>query len=154
MTVTLPRSADAAPRPMDEPYQLEAQIGFILRRAHQRASAIFAEHFRELGLSPVQFAALVKVHDEGRVSQNQLGRLISMDPTTIMGVVNRLVDRGLIRRLADPGDRRRTLLTITPEGLRLIEASEGLGKRVTEDTLGGLDADERATLLRLLDRIA
>jgi MarR family transcriptional regulator, lower aerobic nicotinate degradation pathway regulator len=139
---------------LDVPYHLEAQIGFILRRVHQRATAIFARHFRRANLSPVQFSALVKVRDLGRVSQNHLGRMISMDPATVMGVVNRLEDRSLIRRQADPDDRRRTLLAITSDGLRLIEECEGLGHDVTEETLLPLSADEKVVLLDLLSRIS
>ena len=49
-------------------------------------------------LTPTQFAALVKVHDIGQVSQNQLGRLTAMDPATIQGVIQRLEARKLIER--------------------------------------------------------
>jgi DNA-binding MarR family transcriptional regulator len=139
---------------LDFPYHLEGQIGFILRRAHQRASSIFAAHFQEANLSPVQFAALVKIRDLGRVSQNQLGRLISMDPATIMGVVNRLEDRKLARRMADSADRRRTLVAITSEGLRLVEDCEALGNAVTKETLQNLSPEEQRTLIDLLNRIA
>ncbi len=136
-----------------EAYNLDLQVGFILRRVHQRASAIFAAHFREAGLSPVQFSCLTKIRDEGRVSQNQLGRMISVDPATIMGVVGRLVKRGLIRRLEEPGDRRRTSLAITSDGLRLVEDCEQLGFAVTAETLEPLDEHEQATLLDLLVRL-
>lgn len=136
-----------------ESYQLDVQVGFILRRAHQRASAIFAEHFRDAGLSPVQFSALVRIRDEGWVSQNQLGRLIHMDPATIMGVISRLVARKLVRKIPDPNDGRRMLLSITSIGLRLVEEYEQLGFAVTEATLAPLDATERRAFLDLLVRL-
>lgn len=135
-------------------YHLESQVGFVLRRAHQRASSIFATHFQHANLSPVQFAALVKIRDLGQVSQNHLGRLISMDPATIMGVVNRLVQRKLARRSADPVDRRRALIVITSEGLRLVKECEPLGHAVTKETLRNLSFEERQTLIELLSRIA
>ena len=65
----------------DNGYVLEDQIGYLLRRAHQRASAIFQEIMTE-GLTPPQFAALVKIRDFGTVSQNRLGRSVAMDPAT------------------------------------------------------------------------
>src|SRR5437763_7581382 len=83
---------------MVDAYVLEAQIGFVLRRAHQRHVAIFAECMDELGLTPTQFSALRKIDDEGTVSQGRLGRLTSMDPTNILGVVQRLIQRGLVSR--------------------------------------------------------
>lgn len=134
-------------------YELEKQIGFVLRRAHQRASAIFAAHFKSVNLSPMQFSALIKIRDEGRVSQNFLGRLISMDPTTIMGIVNRLVDRNLVRRFQDPTDKRRMLLTITSDGLKLLESCETMAFDVTDDTMSDLSAEEQSVLFDLLSRI-
>ena len=65
----------------DNGYVLEDQIGHMLRRAHQRASAIFQEIMTER-LTPPQFAALVKIRDFGTVSQNRLGRSVAMDPAT------------------------------------------------------------------------
>ena len=93
-------------QPQNRDYHIDDQIGLLIRRAHQRASAIFAQHFAHSGLSPLQFTALIKIRDEGRVSQNHLGRLVFTDPATIMGVVSRLQDRGFVRRLPDPRDKR------------------------------------------------
>ena len=84
------------------PYVLEKQVGHLLRRAHQRASAIFAELIGEDHLTPLQYAVLVKVHDLGSVTQNRLGRLTAMDRATIKGVVERLRDRDLIAGSPDP----------------------------------------------------
>src|SRR5690242_11442214 len=87
-------------------YVLEEQIGHLLRRAHQKATAIFmAELGDEFELTPTQYAALVKLHDAGEQSQNQLGRATAMDPATIQGVIRRLEERRLIERAADAGDR-------------------------------------------------
>ncbi|HEX9446411.1 MAG TPA: MarR family winged helix-turn-helix transcriptional regulator, partial [Dongiaceae bacterium] len=74
-------------------YELDAQIGFVLRRAHQRHVAIFAECLSDYALTPQQFSALAKIRETGGVSQNRLGRLTAMDPATILGVVQRLVQR-------------------------------------------------------------
>ena len=81
-------------------YRLEEQVGHLLRRAHQRHAAIFQDGIGDLQLTPMQFAALVKIRDLGKVSQNQLGRLTAMDPATTQGVIQRLVARGVIERTA------------------------------------------------------
>jgi DNA-binding MarR family transcriptional regulator len=134
-------------------YRLEEQVGFLMRRAHQRATAIFNRRFAASGLSPVQFAALVKVRDEGRVSQNQLGRLVHLDPVTIMGVINRLADRDLICRTPDPCDKRRTSLSITAVGLNLLEGLQAAGRQVSADTLEPLDEQEQVQFLHLLSKL-
>src|ERR1700687_4985634 len=136
-------------------YVLERQIGHLLRRAHQRATAIFLAELGEgHGLTPTQFAALVKLRDLGAQSQNELGRRIAMDPATIQGVIRRLAARRLIERSADAGDRRRTRLRLSERGLALVERTISLAVRVTAKTLAPLTASERARYLRLLARLA
>jgi DNA-binding MarR family transcriptional regulator len=137
----------------DVDYVLEEQVGFLLRRVQQRHTAIFAARIGKHQLTPTQFAALAKIHDEGIVSQNKLGRLTAMDPATMQGVIARLLDRGFIARAPDPKDRRRTLLRLTPEGLEAFSDSAANGKLISRETLAPLDARERAAFLRLLAKL-
>jgi MarR family transcriptional regulator, lower aerobic nicotinate degradation pathway regulator len=148
-----PRDAGAAPSPSD--YVLEDQVGHLLRRAHQRATAIFlAELGEEFSVTPTQYAALVKLRDLGEISQNRLGRLTAMDPATIQGVIKRLEERQLIERSGDPADRRRTTLRLSAAGAELVAAMIPNGIRVSEATLTPLDAEERRVFLALLRRLA
>lgn len=142
------RDARSGP-PLDD-YRLEEQVGHLMRRAHQRHAAIFQEGMGDLQLTPTQFAALVKIRDVGQVSQNQLGRLTAMDPATIQGVIQRLEERKLIERKADPGDRRRTILRLSPGGAQIANEAVGRARKITEATLAPLDEAERRAFLALL----
>jgi DNA-binding MarR family transcriptional regulator len=136
-------------------YVLEDQIGHILRRAHQRATAIFmAELGEPFQITPTQFAALAKLYVEGEQSQNQLGRLTAMDPATVQGVTKRLEARRLIERSGDPGDRRRANLRLTAAGTDLIRAMIAHGIAVSTATLAPLAEDERGPFLDMLRRLA
>lgn len=135
-------------------YVLEEQAGHLLRRAHQRHTAIFQDNIPDSQLTPLQFAALVKLHDLGEVSQNQLGRLIAMDAATMQGVIKRLDARGLIERRPDPDDRRRLVLSLSASGRRLIERAIEAGHEITRRTLAPLSAAERKSFLVLLARLA
>ena len=75
-------------------YVLDDQVGFLMRVAMQRHTAIFMSRMIE-GLTQTQFAALAKLYEVGPCSQNHLGRLIYLDAATIKGVVDRLRVRGL-----------------------------------------------------------
>ena len=136
-------------------YVLERQVGHLLRRAHQRASAIFLAELGEAqALTPTQFAALVKLGDLGAQSQNELGRLTAMDPATIQGVIRRLVARRLVERSADPGDRRRSRLRLTARGRSLVARTIPLGIKVSARTLAPLTAAEQRRFLKLLQKLA
>lgn len=134
-------------------YVLEAQVGHLLRRAHQRHVALFTQIFGVDGLTPMQYAALVKIGDQGEVSQNLLGRLVAMDPATSQGVVKRLIDQGLVLRRDDPHDRRRALLALTAAGRHAVAEHIPLGRVATDETLAPLTPDERAAFLRLLAKL-
>jgi DNA-binding MarR family transcriptional regulator len=137
----------------EQSYVLEEQVGFLLRRAHQRHVAIFLDCMGELGLTPRQFSALVKIRDEAEVSQNKLGRLIAMDSATILGVVQRLLKRGLIKKRASLEDSRSTILSLSPRGEALLREAIPLAKIATQKTLESLDAPSRRVLCRMLDRL-
>ncbi len=135
-------------------YDLDAQAGFLLRRAHQRHTALFANGMAAADLTPTQFSALVRIVALGRVTQNHLGRLVATDPATIQGVVRRLEARGLVQRLPDPADRRTTVLAPTAAGLDLAAAAIPVARAITEVTLAPLRPDERRQFLQLLSKVA
>ncbi len=147
----------ALPRIQDDPlqgYDVGAQVGFLLRRAHQRHAALFQEGMATWDLTPTQFTALIRLVEFGRLTQNHLGRLAAMDPATIQGVVRRLVARGLIARARDPADRRTTVLAPTPSGTRLAAQAAQAARAITAATLAPLPPPERLQFLSLLGRVA
>ena len=99
----VPGRADPAP----QDYMLDAQIGFLMRVAMQRHTAIFMSAMIE-ELTQTQFAVMAKLHEVGPCSQNHLGRLVYLDAATIKGVVDRLGLRGFVSTGSDPKDRRCT----------------------------------------------
>ena len=133
-------------------YRLEDQVGFVLRQVQQRHGAIFAEAFGD-DLTPTQWAAVAKLAEAGECSQNRLGRLVAMDVATVKGVVDRLIRRGLAKTRADPADRRRVLVTLTPDGLAAFRGGAAKALAITEATLEPLSVAERNVLLDLLRRL-
>ena len=133
-------------------YHLQDQVGFVLRKAHQRHVAIFASHIADL--TPPQFAALAKLSDVGETSQNQLGQLIAMDAATVKGVIDRLKTRGLVQLSKHDGDKRRLLVSLTAEGRATVERLIPLAQQITTETLAPLSQKESASLLKLLSKIA
>lgn len=134
-------------------YLLENQVGHLLRRAHQRHTAIFQSTIGDEQLTPLQFAAMMKLADVGETSQNQLGRLTAMDAATMQGVIKRLIARGLIERRPDPDDRRRLLLTLAKDGVSLVADATARGHEITDLTLDPLSPADRQTFLKLLRRL-
>jgi DNA-binding MarR family transcriptional regulator len=133
-------------------YLLDEQVGFLLRQASQRHTAIFAARMIE-DLTPTQWAALARLNERGPCSQNLLGRLTAMDGATIKGVVNRLVSRGLAETRPDARDTRRLTIALTQAGHELVRRAAPVAHQITQETLAPLSASERRTIGKLLGKL-
>lgn len=144
-------AAQKKPVAKGEPYRLDEQIGFLLRKANQRHLAIFARHIPDL--TPPQFAVLARLWEVGETSQNQLGQLVAMDAATVKGVIDRLRARKLVQLSEHESDRRRVVVGLSAEGASLVEALLEDAGCISAETTKPLTQRETATLLRLLARI-
>ena len=140
------------PAPEGSGYLLDEQVGFLMRVATQRHTAIFAARMIE-GLTPTQFAALAKLHEVGPCSQNHLGRLIYLDAATIKGVVDRLSARGFVTALNDPKDRRRRAVALSERGRAVTAEAIKVAAAITAATLAPLTADEQRAVVKLLKKL-
>ena len=126
--------------------------GHLARRFQQIAVAVFHAAVEDAGydLTPVQYAALTTVGMQPGIDQATLAGLIAYDRTTITGVVDRLVQKGLVVRQASRTDRRAHALRIANEGRRTLDGIEPAVEAAQRMMLGGLSKAEAATLMRLL----
>ena len=135
-----------------EQYVLDEQVGFLMRVAMQRHTAIFMSRMVEQ-LTQTQFAALAKLYEVGACSQNHLGRLIYLDAATIKGVVDRLSARGFVTALSDQKDRRRRAVALTQRGRTVTEQAIAVAAKITAETLAPLSEEEQRIVTRLLKKL-
>lgn len=126
--------------------------GHLARRFQQIAVAVFLAEVSEAGfdLTPVQYAALATVRANPGIDQITLAGLIAYDRTTITGVVDRLVQKGLLVRRASSRDRRARELTITEAGRKTLRAITPAVEAAQRSMMRGLTEKEAAELMRLL----
>jgi DNA-binding MarR family transcriptional regulator len=141
-----------ASRRSSRPYVMEDQVGFLMRVAMQRHTAIFMSLIPH-DLTQTQFAALAKLVDVGTCSQNLLGRLIYLDAATIKGVVDRLRARKLVTIQVNPKDRRHSMVAVTRKGSRVANEAIKLAHRITAETLDPLTPLEQRQIVRLLQKL-
>jgi DNA-binding MarR family transcriptional regulator len=130
-----------------------ASAGYLFRRAHQHAFALFVDATREFGISPPQYAVLCALHDHPRTSQADVADLIGFDRATTGGLVDRLEAKGLVVRTPDPDDRRAKRLTLTDAGRVLLGEMQDAVAPLRGRYLDPLTEHERSTLLDLLHRV-
>jgi len=126
--------------------------GHLARRFQQIAVAIFHAEIEAAGhdLTPVQYAALSTIKTHPGIDQVTLAGLIAYDRTTITGVVDRLVQKGLLVRQANSKDRRARVLQITDQGRRILGEIEPAVEAAQRIMLRGLTTDEAEQFMRLL----
>jgi MarR family transcriptional regulator, temperature-dependent positive regulator of motility len=129
--------------------------GHLARRFQQIAVAVFLAEVGEAGydFTPVQFAALAAVSANPGIDQVTLAGLIAYDRTTITGVVDRLVQKGLVTRQESSRDRRARELTITDAGRRTLRGITPAVAEAQRIMLRGLTDKEAKELVRLLQKV-
>lgn len=88
------------------------------------------------------------------LSAGDLATILHVHPSTLTGVLQRLVDQRLLTRRDDPGDRRRAVLHLTARGRRISAVDRGTVERAVTDTLKDVGARDRASTQRVLERLA
>jgi DNA-binding MarR family transcriptional regulator len=134
-------------------YLAEEQIGFLLRVAIQRHTAIFTSRMVN-SLTQAQLAALTTLYNKKPCAHNELGQLICVDAATVKGVVDRLRARGFVKSRTNSVDRRSRTITLTAKGRRLVEKALPYARQITKETLKPLSAEERRALMNLLTRLS
>ena len=132
---------------------LASTPGHLIRRAQQIAVAIFAEHLSAADITPVQFAILNALLDSPGIDQVSLAKRVAFDPATSGSVIGRLEAKGWVERQADPTDRRRKLLVVTPQGIQAMASIQADVAQVQEHILSPLDAHEQQQFVHLLSRL-
>ena len=128
--------------------------GHLARRFQQIAVAVFHAKVEEAGydLTPVQYAALSTVKAHPGIDQATLAGSIAFDRTTITGVVDRLVQKGLMARQESSRDRRARELKITDAGQRTWRSITPAVEAAQRIMLRGLTDKEAKLLVRLLQK--
>jgi DNA-binding MarR family transcriptional regulator len=124
--------------------------GYLIRRSKQRSTSIFVGTCRDLGITPIQFAALTILRLKPGIDQTELGEIAALDPSTAGDVIARLERRGLLKR-HEQGQRR--VCDLSAKGAALLAQATPLVARAQAEVLAGLTARERAQLLRLLSKM-
>jgi len=119
-----------------------------------------AGEFAEVEITMAQAKVLYVVLAAGGLHMSELAARLGIGSSSASEVADRLVELGLLRRHAEPEDRRQVVVTTTPEAEQLLERFRELNQRQLRELLSLLDGDELDVvdrsleiLVRAIDRI-
>ncbi|SMC42883.1 MarR family transcriptional regulator [Rhizobium sp. RU36D] len=130
--------------------------GHLIRRLNQVSVSLFMEETSKKGfdLTPVQYAALSAIDTRPGLDQATLANHIAYDRVTIGGVVDRLVQKDLVRRETNAKDRRARELYLTDKGKQTLKDIRPIVWHMQTLLLEGLDEKEREVFVALLRKAA
>ena len=123
------------------------------QRAARALARRFDEAFHPLGLTSGQFSLMMSLNRPEPPSMGTVASFLAMDRTTLTAALKPLERRGLVKLTADADDRRRRLLTLTPEGRAVLARAIPLWQHAHAGVDGMLaddDADHLRSNLRML----
>ena len=93
---------------------------YELVRAYQAFESYSAAHIRNLGLTAPQFDIIATLGNTSGMSFKDLGEKTLITKGTLTGVIDRLEDKALVRRIASPSDGRSQIVQLTKAGEKLF----------------------------------
>ena len=104
-------------------------------------------------ITPAHLRALRTLKRRGTMRLSELSEHLHIAPRSTTEVVDALESRGLVRRRADPGDRRATLVEVTEPGVALLDAIRAARGTEAERVFARLSPADRADLARILAKL-
>jgi DNA-binding MarR family transcriptional regulator len=119
-------------------------------RLHRRALNAVSIRLKEIGLSIPQFDLLSTLTEQEGLSQQDLAERLYVTKGNVSGLLDRMVEAGLVERRSIPGDRRSNALFLTTKGRQLAERGIAAQRAYVADTLGTLGDRDLVELERIV----
>ncbi|MEV1331395.1 MarR family winged helix-turn-helix transcriptional regulator [Micromonospora costi] len=135
------------------PERLRRRASRLLSHLAAQSDRLMTEGLAEADAHKWHYAVLASLQEYGPGSQATLSRRTGIYRSDMVGVLNELVERGLVERAPDPGDRRRNVITITAQGRRHLRRLDEVLDDLHEELLAPLLPAERDQFVQLLTRL-
>jgi MarR family 2-MHQ and catechol resistance regulon transcriptional repressor len=128
-------------------------LWLVLWKATRAVQAHALKSIEALSLCGSDFAVLEALLHKGPLPVNTIGRKVLLTSGSITTAVDRLEAQGLVERREHATDRRARIVHLTAAGKRLITRAFAEHERDMDRAASALDAQERATAIRLLKKL-
>ena len=133
---------------------LEAHLGYWLRRVSNHVSGSFARALQSKQTSVAEWVVLCLVQGRPGITPGELADSLDLTRGGVSKIIDKLEAKRWVARSAKPGDGRMQLLALTRQGSRILPQLAEIANQNDQHFFHRLQADERATLLRLLGKLA
>jgi DNA-binding MarR family transcriptional regulator len=128
------------------PSELLASGGFLFAKLGLLLKARAIEAFEQAGFEAYHYSLLALLGEGARETQATIADVLGVDRSQLVGILDSLEARGLVERRRDPHDRRRHVVSLTPDGGRQLVKLRAIIRGVEDEFFAPLDAAGRAAL--------
>jgi DNA-binding MarR family transcriptional regulator len=132
---------------------LNSSFGFMLAKAAQKIADIAQESLAPLQLNTRQVGLLMTIKQYGPITQTKISKLLRIDRTTMVALIDDLENRGLVVRMESSQDRRVNNLTLTAKGNEILDLAWKKVLESEEKGLRNLSTSEKQSLIKMLEKI-
>ncbi|WP_069467619.1 MarR family winged helix-turn-helix transcriptional regulator [Actinacidiphila rubida] len=132
------------------PERLRALPSRLLGRASAHADRLVGEVLARAGARKWHYGVLVALRDGGPASQSALSGRTGVYRSDMVAVINELAEQGHVEREPDPADRRRNVISMTPQGRRHLRRLDTLVDAAQEELLAPLSTGQREQFTAML----
>jgi DNA-binding MarR family transcriptional regulator len=132
------------------PEELISSPLFLLKRLGIKAKEESTAAYSDAGVHPYHYAILATLDEGERETQGAIADALDYDRGQLVGILDEMEEQGLVERRRDPEDRRRQVVVTTSEGKKALTKMRALSKRLDDEFLAPLSAQQRQQLQQLL----
>lgn len=138
--------------------KLNECINLLMSKARKSVNQNFASKLDSLDITPVQYGVWKCLWENGTMTPSQIAQELSIDTSTITGLLDRLESKGLLKRAPNPNDRRAIQISLTETGLELETPIEKLAGEAHNEVMSVFSKEEQqqfiSYLWRMLDNLS
>lgn len=134
-------------------FVLAERPGYLLHKAALMLAEDAERALAAVDLQTRDFFVLASLASAPDLSQQDLSRLLNLDPTTVVAVIDELERREYVERKRNPEDRRRYILTLTDAGRGALAEADRVATEIESAFFGELKRAERDALREMLGRV-
>ncbi|WP_424767204.1 MarR family winged helix-turn-helix transcriptional regulator [Paenibacillus sp. sgz302251] len=133
--------------------QLKDSVGYLIsntgRRLNQRLQQLFQDH----DVTPEQWSLLICLDEHDGITHKDLAQRTEKDPANITRLVDQLERKSLVRRAANPHDRRSQLIYVTDQGRSSARTLAPVERAFVEHIIKDITEDEIRAFKRFIAKI-
>ena len=134
--------------------ELLGNTAFLLAKLGYGFKAKAIAEVEQAGFSLYDYSVLALLGEQARETQATIADVLQLDRSQLVGILDSLEERGYVERQRDPSDRRRHIVSLTPEGRQGLVRLRAIIKNLGDELLAPLEAESRETLHSLLLQLA